>query len=173
MNSVSFTGNPNIIKRVYNKIPNKVISSDKLLGCIEKFGQKCTSAHQRGILGLTALMTQPFIDARNKDVDEKTKKYSVARTIAKIIAGTMTGVAIRAGCIRLMKTKFFHPARWDKLAPDIQDQYRNGMGTFLSLFIMVFTNFLIDAPLTKFLTGRFVKHADKVEARKKSKEVQQ
>ena len=132
MNSVSFTSNPNIFKRVYNSLPNKVIPAGKLLNGIEKFGQKCTSAHQRGILGLTALMTQPFIDAHNKNVDGKTKKYSVARTVSKIIAGTLTGVAIRAGCIKLMKLKFFQPSGWQNLAPEILEQYRNAMGTFIS-----------------------------------------
>ena len=33
----------------------------------------------------------------------------------------------------------------------------------LSLFVMVITNFLIDAPLTKFLTNKFV---DKINAQK-------
>ena len=45
-------------------------------------------------------MSQPFIDASNKNVDEKTRKVSVARTIAKIIAGTLTGYFVRKGCIK-------------------------------------------------------------------------
>ncbi len=38
---------------------------------------------------------------------------------------------------------------------DSLKQYRNAMGTIWSLVIMMFTNFLIDAPLTKFLTNKF------------------
>ncbi len=144
---------PNVFKRLYNKLPNWEVTSDKLLTHVENFGKKCTSAHQRGILGATALLTQPFIDARNKDVDEKTRKYSVARTIAKIIAGTLTGVAIRYGCIKAMNWKPFLPSRWQSLTKDVQDQYKNAMGTIVSLVVMLFTNFLIDAPLTKFLTN--------------------
>lgn len=144
---------PNVFKRLYNSVPNINVASDKFIKGVEKFGEKCTSAHQRGILGVTALLTQPFIDAKNPSVDDTTRKYSVARTIAKIIAGTLTGVAIRAGCIKLMKAKPFLPKCWQNLAKEVQDQYRNAMGTIVSLVIMTFTNFLIDAPLTKFLTN--------------------
>lgn len=144
---------PNILKRLYNAIPNWEVTSDKFITHVETFGRKCTSAHQRGILGATALVTQPFIDANNKSVDEKTRKFSVARTIAKIIAGTLTGVAIRYGCIKAMNWKPFRPARWDKVSRDVQDQYKNAMGTIVSLVVMMFTNFIIDAPLTKFLTN--------------------
>ena len=143
----------NILKRLYNAVPNIEVVSDKFISHVENFGKKCTSAHQRGILGATALITQPFIDAHNKSVDEKTRKFSVARTIAKIIAGTLTGVAIRYGCIKAMNLKPFHPARWDKVSEDVQQQYKNAMGTIVSLVVMMFTNFLIDAPLTKFLTN--------------------
>lgn len=156
-NLISAVGNnvkkPNIFKRLYNSVPNVDIASDRYLTHVENFGKKCTSAHQRGILGATALLTQPFIDAHNKDVDDKTKKYSVARTIAKIIAGTLTGVAIRYGCIQAMKMKGFQPKRWDRLSEDVQNQYRNAMGTIVSLVVMLVTNFAIDAPLTKFLTN--------------------
>lgn len=156
MTNVSGVKRPNVFKRLYNAVPNWEVASDKFLTHVENFGKKCTSAHQRGILGATALLTQPFIDARNKSVDDKTRKFSVARTIAKILAGTLTGVGIRYGCIKLMKAKPFLPSRWKEVSPDVLDQYRNAMGTIVSLVVMMFTNFIIDAPLTKFLTNVLV-----------------
>ncbi|MFQ8626260.1 MAG: hypothetical protein ACLSA2_07220 [Candidatus Gastranaerophilaceae bacterium] len=63
-------------------IPDAVYSGDKITKNIKNTGEKISSAEQRLILGATALMTQPFIDANNKSVDEKTRKVSVARTIA-------------------------------------------------------------------------------------------
>ena len=36
-------------------------------------------------------------------------------------------------------------------------QYRNAIGTVVALVVMMFTNFLIDAPLTKALTNLLVK----------------
>ena len=40
------------------------------------------------------------------------------------------------------------------------------MGTALSLGVMMFTNFLIDAPLTKFLTNKFISNIDNKKALK-------
>lgn len=36
-------------------------------------------------------------------------------------------------------------------------KYRGAVGTFAAVVIMIFTNFLVDAPLTTFLTNKFVK----------------
>lgn len=38
------------------------------------------------------------------------------------------------------------------------DKYRKGMGTLLATVVMIATNFLCDAPLTKMLTPYFAKH---------------
>ena len=84
-------------------IPGAVYSNDKVLNGIKNTGEKISSAEQRLILGASALMSQPFIDWNNKNVDEKTRKVSVARTVAKIIAGTFTGYFIRKGCIKAIK----------------------------------------------------------------------
>ena len=35
-------------------------------------------------------------------------------------------------------------------------EFKNAMGTIIATVVMMFTNFLIDAPLTKFLTNKFV-----------------
>lgn len=155
-------------QRVMNAVPNMELSGN--INWINKAGEKISSAEQRLILGASALMSQPFIDWNNKDVDEKTRKVSVARTIAKIIAGTATGFAIRKGCIKGIEAmsqstvnggnkwrSFFTPVGIKKLNTDAFMQYRNAMGTVVALVVMMFTNFLIDAPLTKFLTNKLIK----------------
>lgn len=151
-------------------LPNFEISSDKFIKTIKKIGEKISSPEQRLILGASALMSQPFIDASNKNVDEKTRKVSVARTIAKIIAGTLTGYFVRKGCIKAIESMSQIPAKgvpkWKTIfTPNDATtnttkkfaQYRNAMGTVVALVVMLFTNFLIDAPLTKFLTNYFIK----------------
>ena len=151
-------------------IPEAVYSDKKMVNGIKKTGEKISSAEQRLILGASALMSQPFIDANNKRVDEKTRKVSVARTIAKIIAGTFTGYFIRKGCIKGIKAhsqvegknvskwkSIFTPKNIKDNTTDAFLQYRNAMGTVVALVVMMFTNFLIDAPLTKFLTNALVK----------------
>lgn len=154
-------------------IPGAVYSNDKVLNGIKNTGEKISSAEQRLILGASALMSQPFIDWNNKNVDEKTRKVSVARTVAKIIAGTFTGYFIRKGCIKAIKAfsqmpgpnvpkwkTIFTPKNAKDNTSEAFMQYRNAMGTVVALVVMMFTNFLIDAPLTKFLTNTFIKHGE-------------
>lgn len=156
-----------------NILPDAVYSNEKVINGIRVTGEKISSAEQRLILGASALMSQPFIDAHNKSVDEKTRKVSVARTIAKIIAGTLTGYFIRKGCIKGIKAlsqipkegmpkwkTFFTPKNVTDNKSDAFVQYRNAMGTVVALVVMMFTNFLIDAPLTKFLTNTLVRQGE-------------
>lgn len=150
-------------------LPNSEYSNPYTINFIKKVGEKVSSAEQRLILGATALITQPIIDANNKRVDEKTRKVSVARTIAKIIAGTLTGFAIRKGCIKgidaLSKIPAPNVPKWRTIfTPEhINDnttekftQYKNAMGTIVALVTMTFTNFAIDAPLTRYLTNKII-----------------
>lgn len=167
-------------QKFYDVLPDKVVKSDKFIKSVNWIGAEISSAENRLILGVTALMSQPFIDYHNKAVDEDTRKVSVCRTIAKIIAGTLTGFAIRKGCIKAIKaysklpssvnkagqkvnlTKintFFSPTNARSDVTDAYKQYQNAFGTVAALVVMVFTNFLIDAPLTKYLTNKFVKKA--------------
>lgn len=147
----------NLGRRAYNAIPNfKPIADEDMIRRIAKFGRKCSSAEQRLILGATAIVMQPAIDAHNKNVDEKTRKVSVARTIGKVIAGTLTGYLIRKGCIKAMDLKMFKPSNAAKVSKDAYDQYKNAMGTIVALVVMAFTNFIIDAPLTKFITNLLI-----------------
>ena len=149
---------------------NTEIANEKIIRRVEYIGKNFSSDKQRLALGTTAIITQPIIDAHNKDVDEKTRKVSVARTIAKIIAGTTTGFLIRYACIKSIKAlshipkpelsefrSLFTPEGITNNKTDAFEQYRNAMGTVLALIIMTFTNFLIDAPLTKFLTNHLIK----------------
>lgn len=163
-----------ITDTIVSAIPKTTISGNKTQKRIDWIGEKFSSPENRLILGVSALMTQPFIDAQNKKVDEETRKVSVARTVAKIIAGTLTGYYVRAGCINLIDemTKLpsevknpnsfggklrmlFTPDDAKTGALKSLKKYKNALGTTISLVVMLFTNFLIDAPLTKYLTNLF------------------
>lgn len=158
-------------QKVVDAMPRMIISDEKTLNSLKWIGEKVSSPQNRLILGVSALLSQPFIDLSNKKVDEDTRKVSTARTVAKIIAGTLTGVAIRSACIHSIDAFTKYPdeitenMKFKKLrslfAPSkgiLKDlnQYKKSFGTILSLVVMVFTNFLIDAPLTKFLTNKFI-----------------
>lgn len=143
------------------------------------------SAWQRFVSGATAILTQPFFDRNNKNVDEDTRITSTARTISKIVVGTATGVGIRALCIKVIGNFTKNNATEAELARKAAEKgkihniqktfknreqcllskeaknatyrqikkYRGAIGTFVALGIMLFTNFLIDAPLTMKLTN--------------------
>ena len=174
------------MRRAANALPDFTVSKQKTIERIKWVGQKISSPENRLILGVTALMSQPYIDLHNRNVDEDTRKVSAARTVAKIIAGTSTGVFIRWGCIKLIDklSKFDYEIKpemkFKKLrklfTPDPKilknlDHYKNAMGTIVSLGVMIFTNFLIDAPLTKYLTNKFVDKIHKNDELIKNKEV--
>lgn len=96
-------------ERSYNNSENpsfgiKVINSEsKLAQNIDWLGDDFTPAGQRLVSGVTGLLTQPIIDWNNKKTDEETRKASCSRILGKIIAGTLTGVLIRKGCINVTK----------------------------------------------------------------------
>ena len=143
-----------------------------------------------------------FIDLNNKNVDEKTRSISVARTLAKIIAGTLVGVAVRHAAIKgigactryefLDKTaKMFKgikpKTKYDFLTPNSSsievepveqfvkkyDKYVKAVGTFAATVVMIFTNFAIDAPLTRFLTGKFHNYIVGAQKAKSSENINQ
>ena len=166
-----------------------IIRNEYVKKSLDFAGKYLHAPEQRLLLGATALATQPFIDMHNKNVDKETRMMSVARTIAKIIAGTLVGVAVRQAGISFVKAfckykpvtdsagkiisvakqtdkDFFVPIL-DKLSLDKGltveklnkkfNLYTKALGTFFATVAMVFTNFLLDAPLTKWMTGVFHK----------------
>ena len=171
-NTTSFNGG---VPKTYT------IKSEKLQEYIKKAGNLSTPAN-RLFLGATALALQPMIDWTNKDVDHKTRKVSTARTVAKIVVGTATGMAVRTLCINWMNKFTFSPkdmqtkkvTKWSTAlvpthitheqfgnAERYLKKHRQALGSIVALGVMVFTNFLIDAPLTRIFTNVFTDALDK------------
>ena len=162
-----------ITSAIAGVMPNVTVASAKANKAIDWIGRRVSSPQNRLILGATALMSQPFIDLNNKKVDEETRKVSAARTVAKIVAGASTGFLVRYGCIKAIDYCSLLPEAAKGLknprlrtlfTPDIAisgilkdlNHYKKAVGSFIALSVMLFTNFLIDAPLTKFLTNKLV-----------------
>lgn len=164
--------------RIAEWLPAMSVAGEKANRAINWIGRNISSPQNRVILGASALMSQPFIDLHNRKVDEDTRKVSAARTVAKIIAGTLTGFFVRYGCIKAIDYCSLLPSQITKatknvklrtlLTPDsalsgvLKDlnQYKKALGSFVALLVMLVTNFAIDAPLTKFLTNKFVDKYD-------------
>ncbi len=136
--------------------------SNQSIKFLEKFNKKIAGPEQRFIMGLSAISSQPFIDYFLGSKDEKTRKTSVCKTIAKIIVGTATGIFVRGLAIKhsdkLLKTEYFKKNFSKILANNEQKLLlQKNTGDIIALGICLITNFLIDAPLTKLSTNYLVK----------------
>lgn len=164
-----------------------LVTNNKIINVVNWAGKKLNSVEQRIVLGATALATQPFFDYYNKNVDEDTRKVSTARTIAKIIAGTAVGIAVRLFFIKGFR-KFSNydlkivNGNIEQILPkspkDIfvpifakvkkgmtQDEFKNDYENYIKTggvigasVAMIATNFLLDAPLTNILTNKITAH---------------
>ena len=142
-------------------IKDLVIKNPKVNHFVLNAGDKITAAEQRLLIGVTALATQPIIDLNNKKADEETRILSACRSLGKIIAATTSGVIVRKLCISKIEKTFSK----DKLELIIKNKnavtdtsvrkFNNFMGSAAALGVMLFTNFLWDAPVTKKLTNFF------------------
>ena len=149
---------------------------------------KCTKdmAHpaiNRAIMGVTAIGIQPAIDYYNHRVDEETRTVSRNRTIAKIVAGTAVGIAVRGTCYELVKkmtdvkgkgkfSRALIPNK-DYLRTFLKDgvrlnNYRSALSTAIAILAMCFTNFLIDAPLTVHFTNKLNARSARIKQEKEA-----
>lgn len=124
-----------------------------------------TGVHQRAILGGTALLMQPPIDYLNPRTDEKTRKFSVMKTIVKTLVGTLVGVSVRHLGIKYAQhltkdpqkliQKVADPKVKERLIkimkdPNKKDTFTAQLGTLMGVVAVFISNFTIDMPLAKF-----------------------
>ena len=158
-------------QKVLDAIPDITIkSNERSVKNWKKYNDNITHpGTNRLIMGATALITQPTIDYHNHKVDKETREVSRIRTIAKIVAGTTVGVAVRGSCYKLVEkmtnikgtsksSKALLPTNTKLLSEllkykDLLANHKNAISTGLAILAMCITNFLLDAPLTVFLTN--------------------
>jgi len=143
-----------------------ILLGDKPMSFLTKCATKIAGPENRLILGVSALASQPFIDYYNKNVDEKTRKYSVCKTISKIVVGTTVGVIVRSLAIKysanLLKSVDISNILPNALKnPESRKILQYTIGDILGIGVCLITNFLIDAPLTRlgtnFLSKKYIK----------------
>ncbi len=192
-NSVSMQSKPN--NGAWNDLKNRV--TQKIIDVIPEHTQKESArklekwnkidnwvskpAQNRGIMGATAILTQPFIDYNNKKVDQETRKMAFLNRLAVILAGTSVGIFIVRGPIHTLiekmtdlkgNSKFSKTLLPKKYLKEIAENekflknYRVALSTLLVLPTCAITNFLLDAPFTIYLTNLF--HDKFSEKQKKS-----
>ena len=155
--------------RFFRSLPNKELKDVAKLNVI---GQALASPHwNRVALGAAAITTQPALDYFNPKVDRDTAKVSAIRTAVKIPVCTMVGFIIR-GLSYKLADKFIHGSEAEgsilftpseilretnkELRASKLKLHKNTMSTIIAIFVMMFTNFLIDAPLTTKLANKFI-----------------
>lgn len=151
------------ISKINNKTTFGQYQLGKGLTNAVKAMSEMKSPAQRGVIGATALILQPLIDSLNPGIDKKTKETSMARSVAKAIICTSTGIAIRGGFIKLAEklSKEGGPLFVKQLkeaTPTQLRNYTNAIGTGMALISMLVTNFVIDAPLTNWAQNKITKH---------------
>lgn len=181
-NSVSTQGRPN--NNGWNNLKNNVVQ--KIIDVIPAHTHKESAkklekwnkidnwvskpAQNRGIMGATAILTQPFIDYNNKKVDQETRKMAFLNRLAVILAGTTVGMFIVRGPIHTLTEKMTNLKGNSKFSKDLLPKkylkeiaenekflrnYRVALSTSLAVSACAVTNFLLDAPLTIYLTNLF------------------
>ena len=204
-NNVSMQGNnknPNWFKRQIRRVGQKLLdmspshTSKDNRETIKKWDKtKDWVSHpmwNRGIMGVTALLTQPSIDYYNHRVDDETRTVSRNRTIAKIIAGTLVGMFVVRGPVHKIVEKMTDISGSKKyskwLLPKMFIQqlknnkgalnnYKYTLAMLMALLAMCITNFVLDAPLTILLTNIFneksgiKKNEDNITSNSEQKEV--
>lgn len=155
--------------KFFKKLPNKDIENPKVFN---KIGQTLASPHMNRLaVGIAAISTQPWIDLYNPKVDRDTAKASMYRTIAKVIACTSVGFLVRGMSFEIVK-KFANESKAKgstiltprsilrEADPELRESmlkiHRNTYSTVAALAVMVFTNVLLDAPLTTMLANKFI-----------------
>jgi len=175
----------NFKQKILDVTPNHT-AENLDLKLYEKISQKVSHpAYNKLIIGGTGLISQPIIDNNNKNIDETTRKISVCRTIAKIIAGTAVGFIVRGGSFSIISRyanpngknkncKLLIPKKYiEKFTKDsnLLNNHKNTLSTVLALAAMCITNVVADAPLTIYLTNKLTKkfnlNEEESESRKK------
>lgn len=182
-NDVSMQGNnknPNWLRRQIRRVGQKLLdmspthTSKDDRETIKKWNNtKDWVSHpmwNRGIMGATALLTQPSIDYYNHRVDDETRVVSRNRTIAKIIAGTLVGMFVVRGPVHkivekmtditgkkkysqwLLPKKYIQQLKNNKAS---LTNYKFTLAMLMALLAMCITNFALDAPFTIILTNIF------------------
>ncbi len=158
-------------RRLFKLIPNITINGEAFVNKIET--ALARPDVNRAVMGATAILTQPLIDYYNPKVDRDTAVVSTCRTMGKIIAGTMVGCGVRSACyygIHALTSMSKTAPAWRSALlppksimhylanknPDWLKNYRSTLAMIVGLGAMLFTNVLLDVPLTHKISRKLL-----------------
>ena len=160
--------------KFFEKLPDATLKNPKKFS---KLGHAIASPHwNRLILGAATITTQPLYDYFNPRVNKDTAETSAIRTFSKAAVCTTVGFTVR-GLVYKLTEKYAHATKEEGstlLTPkEILEEtntikrsnklklHKNTFSTIAALTVMLFTNFLIDAPLTVRLSNKLIELSNK------------
>ena len=179
--NISMHGKPNntwnrikerVVQKIIDVVPEHTFQeSARKMDKINKIDNYISKPMQnRCIMGVSALLTQPFIDYSNPKVDKETRKMAFFNRCAVILAGMGVGMFLVRGPVYKGvekmtqingESKFSKALLPKKYLKEISENeqflknYRSSLAMGISLVLMSITNFVCDAPATIFLTNLF------------------
>src|SRR5574344_198228 len=139
---------------LYNK---KVDDKTRTVSCARTIGKSLAGT----ITGVSIrwILIKAMNMVCNNEATENAKAEKAAKTNKTYVARKLEEIS---------KTeKLLLPEKYAKASLKEINKYKNAVGTLAATFVFIFTNFLIDAPLTTFFTNKLTKH---IENGTKSKE---
>ena len=121
---------------------------------------KINGWENRAIYGAAALCVQPFFDSKNPNVDETTRKYSVRKTLIKILVGASVGILSRAGFQRWGEN-LFEKGSFDVKSLGIKNldkpKMKRSVGNVFAIIGAVSAMFSVDILISHKLLNHFNK----------------
>lgn len=178
--SLSFRSS--LYDKFFKSLPEKEI---KNAAEYTKLGHALASPHwNRLVLGCAAVTAQPIIDRYNPRVNEDTAVTAMFRSFSKAIVCTTVGFCVRGATYKVV-SKYAHASEKEgstlftpkeilkEKNSEIQKNklklHKNTLSTVFALGVMLFTNFLLDAPGTTWLTNKLLKYKPLFMSDKKDK----
>jgi len=113
----------------------------------------------RAVYGVSALLSQPFFDYYNPSVDKDTRKFSLNKTLIKIIVGTSVGLASRVPFQKLGEHLFEKGYFGKKVLSENLDKarFKSCVGNVFSIIGAIAAMFSVDIVISNYLMSYFNK----------------
>ena len=123
---------------------------------------KINGWQNRAIYGASAIVSQPFFDYKNPNVDKTTQKYSLVKTLIKIVIGTSVGIVSRAA-FQKWGEKLFEKGHFKlKNAANIDEKrFKTCVGNTFAIIGAIAAMCSVDIAISNLLMSHFNKKISK------------
>ncbi len=136
----------------------KIQLGEKATDVISKIS-RINGWQNRAVYGVSALLSQPFFDYYNPSVDKDTRKFSLNKTLIKIIVGTSVGLVSRVPFQKLGEHLFEKGYFGKKVLSENLDtaRFKSCVGNVFSIIGAIAAMFSVDIVISNYLMSYFNK----------------